>query len=158
MDQKGQKKLLKDLPAKFHEILHPETVEKTKKVWEDFWQLYNVISDWTPGEDQVLSFHSKAIEWGKQLLNMTGDGYAHTCPITPYIHLMIYHVPVMLQKYETMKIFTGQGVEKKNDDFRRYLHRRINRWDTCKSLLMVEKGRRNWSHGKGHKEGHQILA
>jgi len=34
MDQKGQKKLLKDLPAKFHEILHPGTVEKTKKLWE----------------------------------------------------------------------------------------------------------------------------
>ena len=31
------------------------------------------------------------------------------------------------------------GVEKKNDDFRRYFHRRINKWDTCKSLLMVEK-------------------
>ena len=27
---------------------------------QDFLQLYNVISDWTPGEDQVLSFHSKA--------------------------------------------------------------------------------------------------
>ena len=26
-----------------------------------------------------------------------------------------------------------------NDDFRRYFHRRINKWDTCKSLLMVEK-------------------
>ena len=45
----------------------------------------------------------------KQLLRMTGDGYAQTCPITPYIHLMIYHVPEMLQKYKNMKIFTGQG-------------------------------------------------
>lgn len=26
---------------------------------QDFLQLYNIISDWTPGEDQVLSFHSK---------------------------------------------------------------------------------------------------
>ena len=102
---------------------------------------------------------------------------------------MIYHVPVLLQNYETMKIFTGQGkittviraayqyysntcdesffffnnhcwlllllkhkitfpknllslmsgVEKKNDDFRRYFHRKINKWDTCKSLLTVEK-------------------
>jgi len=59
--------------------------------------------------DRSSNIFKQAIEWGKQLLNMTGDGYAHTCPITPYIHLMIYHVPVMLQKYETMKIFTGQG-------------------------------------------------
>ena len=31
------------------------------------------------------------------------------------------------------------GVEKKNDDFRRYFHRKINRWDACSSLLLVEK-------------------
>lgn len=29
-----KKKLLKDLPAMFHEILRPETAEKTKKLWE----------------------------------------------------------------------------------------------------------------------------
>ena len=31
------------------------------------------------------------------------------------------------------------GVEKKNDDFRRFFHRKINRWDACTSLLLVEK-------------------
>ena len=31
------------------------------------------------------------------------------------------------------------GVEKENDDFQRYFHRRINKLGTCKSLLMVEK-------------------
>ena len=30
-------------------------------------------------------------------------------------------------------------VEKKNDDFRRYFHRKINRWDAAKNLLLVEK-------------------
>ena len=29
-----KEKLLKDLPAKFHEILRPETGEKPKKLWE----------------------------------------------------------------------------------------------------------------------------
>ena len=29
-----KKKLLKDLPAKFHAILRPETVQKTKKLWK----------------------------------------------------------------------------------------------------------------------------
>ena len=36
-----------------------------------------------------------------------------------------------------MNIFTG--VEKKNDDFRRYLHTKINHWDAAKDLLLVEK-------------------
>ena len=36
-----------------------------------------------------------------------------------------------------MNIYTG--VEKKNDDFRRSFHTRINRWDAAKDLLLVEK-------------------
>ena len=31
------------------------------------------------------------------------------------------------------------GVEKKNNDFRRFFHWKINRWDGCTSLLLVEK-------------------
>lgn len=31
------------------------------------------------------------------------------------------------------------GVEKKNDDFRRFFHQKIHRWDACTSLLLVEK-------------------
>ena len=30
-------------------------------------------------------------------------------------------------------------MEKKNDDYWRYFHRKINRWDACTSLLLVEK-------------------
>ena len=30
-------------------------------------------------------------------------------------------------------------MEKKNDDLRRYFHRKINRWDTANNLLLVEK-------------------
>ena len=31
------------------------------------------------------------------------------------------------------------GVEKKNNDFQRYFHRKINHLDAAKNLLMVEK-------------------
>lgn len=31
------------------------------------------------------------------------------------------------------------GVEKKNDDIRCYFHNKINHWDACRSLLLVEK-------------------
>ena len=33
----------------------------------------------------------------------------------------------------------NKGVEKKNDDLRRYFHRKIKRWDATKNLLLVEK-------------------
>lgn len=31
------------------------------------------------------------------------------------------------------------GVEKKNDDFRRYFHRSINKWDWCKAMIWQDK-------------------
>lgn len=31
------------------------------------------------------------------------------------------------------------GVEKENDDMRRYFHRKCNRWDSCRQILLVEK-------------------
>lgn len=31
------------------------------------------------------------------------------------------------------------GVEKKNDDIRRFFHRKINRWDASTSVLLVKK-------------------
>jgi hypothetical protein len=42
---------------------------------------------------------------------MTGKGYDKTCPITPYIHILIYHVPDMLIVHDEIpfQLFTGQG-------------------------------------------------
>ena len=35
--------------------------------------------------------------------------------VTPYMHAMVYHIPRFLEDYQTIKLFTGQGVEKNND-------------------------------------------
>ena len=31
------------------------------------------------------------------------------CSITPYIHIMVYHVPSMLKSFDNLKQFSGQG-------------------------------------------------
>ena len=49
----------------------------------------------------------------------------------------MYDLKVLLTILKYFYIFIG--VEKKNDDFRRYFHRKINRWDAAKNLLLVEK-------------------
>ena len=38
-----------------------------------------------------------------------------------------------------IKLLFFAGVEKKNDDLRRYFHCKINRWDTATNVLLVEK-------------------
>lgn len=40
---------------------------------------------------------------------MKGPGYDAANPITPYIHVMVYHCPTLLRRYGNIKMFTGQG-------------------------------------------------
>ena len=40
--------------------------------------------------------------------------------VTPYMHMMVYHMHVWMLKYRSVKKFTGQAVEKKNDDVRKF--------------------------------------
>lgn len=41
--------------------------------------------------------------------------------------------------WTTKSLVFFEGVEKKNDDLRRYFHRKINQWDAATDVLLVEK-------------------
>jgi hypothetical protein len=57
--------------------------------------------------------------------------------ITPYIHVMVYHVPKMLKTYGSIKQFTDQGVEKSNDDIKMIYHRKTNKHCATAEALRV---------------------
>ena len=40
----------------------------------------------------------------------SGPGYMHRIIVTPYMHILIYHVPCMLRKHGSLKQFSGQGI------------------------------------------------
>ena len=42
--------------------------------------------------------------------------------ITPYIHILLYHVPRFIKDDTSLKSFTGQGIEKINDVVRAIYH------------------------------------
>ena len=64
-------------------------------------------------------------------------GYAKV-NVTPYMHLMVYHIPHFLQTFRSLKIFTGQGVEKNNDLARNIVLHKSNKWDSSKDILKQE--------------------
>ena len=39
--------------------------------------------------------------------------------VTPYMHCLVYHVPFFTKKYGRLLRFSGQGVEKINDDIKK---------------------------------------
>ena len=61
---------------------------------------------------------------------------------TPYMHVLFAHVPFFLDTYKSLKIFTGQGVEKNNDTARNVVHRKTNHYDSVGDILRIEN--REW--------------
>lgn len=62
----------------------------------------------------TMSFNlifQQAQRWGNSLAQMAGSGPGYLAEniITPYIHIMVYHVPTMIRNNGSLKYFSGQG-------------------------------------------------
>jgi len=51
---------------------------------------------------------------------------------------MVYHIPTFFEKYKTVKLFTGQGVESDSDMSRSILLHKSNKWDAPTDVLQLE--------------------
>ena len=95
----------------------------------------------TPHVNYILLLDFKqAKEWIKLLLSLGGEviGYGNAA-ITPYLHILTYHVPKFLKDGTCLKSFTGQGVEKTNDIVRSIYHNKSNKHDACKEAILAVK-------------------
>ena len=58
------------------------------------------------------------------------------------MHILPYHIPFFIQTQGCFKKFTGQGVEKNNDDAKRVFFHKSNKWDGARDILSTES--RQW--------------
>ena len=137
-----KKKLLILLPEKLPEVLRPETSKQVQDIWEDFRELYMGIIEWEPNEC-VESFWLKASNWITIFVSLRDKrlGYEKK-RVTPYMHILVAHVPHFLLNYKSLKIFTGQGVEKNNDSARNVVLHKSNNYDCVGDVLRSEH--RQW--------------
>lgn len=62
-------------------------------LWRKFAQVYNIISDEHPSEDDLNGYFALA---QSLILNFLTIGqYLATQNVTPYMHQLVYHVPKM---------------------------------------------------------------
>ncbi len=122
----AQKKiLLEKLPLKkLPNYLHPETVDTVVKIWGDFKEFCDFISDLHLTNDSADIAFEKAKQWLELFYSLRDVrvGYRRA-RVTPYMHIMCYHVPYFVQMYGSFKKFTGQGVEKTMMTQREYYFR-----------------------------------
>ena len=99
-----KKKLLNQLPCKLHGYLYPETV---CKIWTSFEEYYNFVSDFSLTAHVAGDVFEKGKEWIELFCTLRNvrPGYGKQW-VTPYMHVMVYHVPFFIQKYGCFKKFT----------------------------------------------------
>ena len=104
-----QKKLLNQLPSKLHKYLDPDTCASVCKIWTFFEEYYNFVSDFSLTGHAAGDVFEKGKEWIELFwtpgLTNVRPGYARQ-RVTPYMHVMVYHVPFFIQKYGCFKKFT----------------------------------------------------
>lgn len=138
-----KKILLTLLPNKLELVIQEDTCEIVTEVWKDFNELYKIITKLNPTADDISGYFEKAKNWVLLFLSLGGrrKGY-NRARVTPYMHAMVYHIPIFFNKFKSLKIYTGQGVECNNDVARSTVQRKSNNWDSTSDVLKLES--RQW--------------
>lgn len=136
---KDKKKLLKLLPSKLDGILNHETCSTVKNIWTSFNDLYEILTDFNLEKEDSGKIFKKGCEWIELYCSLRGKRTGYERPrVTPYFHMIAYHIPTFISKYGSLKQFTGQGVEKKNDTAKKIFFHKSNKWDATRDILLTE--------------------
>ena len=54
------------------------------------------------------------------------------------MHALVYHVPMFIKTLNNFRQFTGQGIEKNNDDAKKIYLPNSDKWDAVWDVLLLE--------------------
>ncbi|XP_028513002.1 uncharacterized protein LOC110242751 [Exaiptasia diaphana] len=144
-----KEKLLKLLPEKLKamDVLFTETKSNAIKLWEDFFLLYQLICSTVIDNTTSNKIHENGKQWITSFCSLGSKriGYGKA-RVTPYMHTIPYHIPKFISKHGSLSQFTGQGVEKNNDDARAIYYQKSNKWDAACDILVLESRQKALQH------------
>ena len=134
---------LTDLPQKLNTCTHTDTCQTVTQIWTDFKELYNIITNSNPTPDTTDRYFTRAEDWVNLFTSLKDKrlGYKRA-NVTPYMHSLVYHIPIFLRKFKSVRLFTGQGVEKNNDMARNVVLHKSNQRNAAADVLKLES--RQW--------------
>lgn len=127
------------------------------KLWRDFGFLYQLINQTLDDNPNLyLDVFSRAREFVNLFCSLGSFriGYNNS-RVTPYMHALAYHVPVFLKNHSSFKQFTGQGVEKNNDDAKKVFFQKSNKWDAERDVLLHESRQIALKHNEHNKRRYE---
>lgn len=113
------------------------------QIWNDFKELYSIITNKNQTPDTTDQYFTKAKNWINLFTSLRDKhlGYKRA-DVTPYMHSLVYHVPIFLKNFKSVKLFTRQGVEKNNDMARNIVLHKSNKQNAAADVLKLES--RQW--------------
>ena len=134
-----KKQLLAKLPdiLRRSDSLHSDTSRDVLLMWTQFHALYQELTSWTPDADSVFT-NSKSFLDLFLHIGAKRSGYLKE-NVTPYMHILLYHVPSIIELHSNLRMFSGQGLEKSNDEVRRILQKKTSKWDTTVDVIKTRK-------------------
>uniref|UniRef100_A0A1X7V787 Uncharacterized protein n=1 Tax=Amphimedon queenslandica TaxID=400682 RepID=A0A1X7V787_AMPQE len=148
------KKLLLKLPPFIPGIV-PNNGPAIQQLWIDFGSIYAIITKLNVAGSEINELEKMTKRWINDFTSIPLDGHSKS-NITPYMHLMVSHIPAMMRRYGSIKPFSGQGVEKNNDSARRSYFS-SNHFDPSKEVLLSAARKEALSSTKRVKRGYRKL-
>ncbi len=138
-----KKKLLRNLPGKLlssrYPFIHEDTRVQIANLWADFGHIYfDIIGDPNVTDELCNKLFQCSKKWIEDFIAIGNkrEGYSRS-DVTPYVHIMAYHLPYLMRLHAGIKAFTGQGLEKVNDDLKLIYFKRCNKCHAAEQTLRV---------------------
>ena len=103
-------------------------------LWKSFLSIYETLRSNTPlSKEEISEFRRQTQRWITRFLSIYQSKH-----ITPYVHLLVSHIPEFLELYGTLSPYSQQGLEKLNDDLTKDYFRSTNHRenDALKQMLL----------------------
>jgi hypothetical protein len=88
----------------------------------------------------IEDIFEKCKGWVNDFLALGSLGRKGFESATPYMHCLVYHVPFFTKKCEKLLRFSGQGVEKINDDIKKIIIQKQTNGTQWSMPYKFEKG------------------
>lgn len=109
--------------------------EKVQQLWNNLQSIYKDL--WSPkklDEPEIKKFANKAKSW----ISLFADTY-QTRHVTPYMHVLVAHIPTFLKKFGSLAIYSQQGLEKLNDEITKAYFKSTNHHSNTAMIQIMLK-------------------
>ena len=133
------RKLGLELPSKLFFIINHETHDDVVFLWRELREIQQYVTQKTSALISHETAFQRVKHWMTVYLSLEKKGRLGYSRITPYMHALLYHVPSFIKKYGSLADFSGQGVEKINDEVKFIHQKRCNKQDQTIDELKARK-------------------